>query len=247
MVTLTLRVERALSGVRLDFHHSDVDASDVGAMLTDLESGTYVQAECEYVPGVGMRAVQVLAVTAYSQPSARTSIRALVEKREYQRALDELEAFGELRVRVDPTFLMARACALIGFGDQENSTRDLRGLLALPGVTSLDIHDVFARFTERFGVAAIDPLAHELVKWVAARRPARPLSFLTAVSPLLWPLDLLLAGLDEAIASDPPDPTRVRVLLEAARSTASLDPRVRTLWAQAASRGLTAGRMSDPP
>lgn len=117
----------------------------------------------------------------------------------------------------------------------------------MPGVTSLDIHDAFFRFTERFGPLAIEPLAHELVKWVAARHPARPLSYLTNVSPMSWPLELILTGLEEAIANEPPDPSRVRALLEAARSTASLDPRVRTLWAQAASRGLTAGRMSEPP
>jgi hypothetical protein len=247
MVTLTLRVERSPSGVRLAFHHSEVDASEVLAALADLEIGTYVHVDCEYVAGQGMRAVQVLAVTSHSQPSPRTSIRALVEKREYGRALEELESFGDLRVRSEPTFLMARACALIGSGDREGSTRDLHGLLALPGVTSLDVHDAFHRFTERFGVAALDPLAHELVRWVAARRPARPASYLSAVPPMLWPLDLVLGGLEEAIASEPPEPARVRLLLEAARSHASHDPRVRALWAQAAARGLTAGRMSEPP
>lgn len=247
MVTLTLKVERSPTGARLVFHHTEVDASEVAGALSEIEGGTHVQVDCEYVAGVGLRAVHVLAVTAHSQPSPKTSIRALVEKGEFDRALEQLGVLGDSRVLGDASLLIARACARIGHGDQAGATADLRELLTRAGVTSLDVRDVFERFSGRFGANAVEPLARDFVAWVEARKPTRALSYLASVAPSMWPLDLLLTGLEEAIAAEPPEPARVRLLLEAARSTASHDPRVRQLWAQAAARGLTAGRMSEPP
>ncbi len=246
MVTLTLRVEHSPTGPKLMFHHAEIDAVEVEPSIADLGHGTYVQADCEYVAGIGMRATAILAVTAHSQPSPRTSIRALVEKREFSRALQELEAIGDARVMSDPALLIARACARIGNRDEEGAAADLRMLLGVPGVTSLDVRDVFERFSTQFGDEATLPLAKEFVTWVESRKPTRALSYLTSIPIALWPLELLLAGLEEAVAAVPPDPPRVRQLLEAARSSAPQDPRVRNLWAQAAAKGLTAGRMSEP-
>lgn len=245
MVTLTLKVERGASGSRLVFHHAEIDAADVQPMLVDLDHGTYVQAECEYVAGVGMRAVQVLAVTAHAQPSARTSIRALVEKREYDRALTELASLGELRISAEPTLMIARACARIGQGDEEGAASDLKQLLSVPGVTSLDVRDVFERFTERFGIEAAAPIAKDFVAWVEARKPVRAISYLSSVPYSMWPLELLLTGLEEAIEAAVPESTRVVQLLDAARSAAPTDPRVRSLWATAATKGLTARRPAE--
>lgn len=154
---------------------------------------------------------------------------------------------GDSRVRMDTTLLIARTSARIGQGDEPGAVQDLRDMLHQPGITSLDVRDAVERFTEKFGAAAMEPLSEDFVIWVEARRPARAITYLSSVSPNLWPLDLLLTGLDEAIESDPPDASRVQLLLEAARSAASHDPRVRTLWARAAARGLTAGRLSETP
>jgi hypothetical protein len=246
MVTLTLRVEQSPTGPKLMFHHAEIDAGEMGPSLGELAHGTYVQADCEYVAGIGMRATAILAVTAHSQPSPRTSIRALVEKREFARALEELEAIGDTRVLSDPALLIARACARIGSLDEDGAAADLRMLLGVPGITSLDVRDVFERFSTQFGSEATLPLAKEFVTWVEARKPTRALSYLSSIPVGLWPLELLLTGLEEAVAAAPPDPARVRQLLEAARSAAPQDPRVRNLWAQAAAKGLTAGRMSEP-
>lgn len=247
MVKLTLRVERSASGLRLVFHQADIDASGVTVALSEVESGTYVQADCEYVAGVGMRAVRILAVTAQAQPSPRTSIRALVDKREFARALAELATLDDARLRMDTTLLIARTAARIGQGDEAGAIQDLRDMLHQPGIPSLDIREAIERFSEKFGPTAMEPLSHDFVTWLEVRRPARAISFLSSVSPSLWPLDLLLAALSESIESDPPDASRVQSLLEAARTAASHDPRVSALWARAAARGLTTGHLSETP
>ncbi len=247
MVTLTLRVERSPNDVpRLLFQHSEIDAAIVLGALAEIPGGTYVQADCEWAPSVGLRAVEILAITAHSQPSPRTSIRALVEKGDFDRAIEELETFGPGRVESEPQLLIARCVARIGKGDEVGALADLRALLALPAVTTLDVRDAFQRFNERFGTAAAQPLTRELVQWVESRKPSRVMSYLSSVEPALWPLDLLLSELEEAVSAEPGDPARVKLLLDVARSTASHDPRVRVLWAKAASRGLAPGRPSDP-
>ena len=247
MVTLTLRVDRTANDVRLVFHHGAVDVGDLGPALAAVAAGTYVQVDCEYVAGLGLRAQKILAVTAYSQPSPRTSIRALVEKREYERALAALAAVGEDEVRGDATLLIARASARIGAGDLEGSTTDLRLLLAAPGVTSLDVRDVFEQFSRRFAESATVPLANDLLTWLEVRRPVRATAYLSGLPAKLWPLDLLLTGLEEAVAALEPDKEKVREFLDAARSSAPQDARVLSLWSLAASKGLTAGRGTEPP
>jgi hypothetical protein len=245
MVTLTLRVDKSQPTVRLMFHQGEIDTVGLETTLAEMPHGTYVQAECEYVAGIGLRATTVLAVTSHSQPSPKTSIRALVEKREYERALQELEAMGDARVVADPSLLIARASARIGQADQLGAAADLRQLLTLPGVTSLDARDVFDRFSTTFGSEAAEPLAKEFILWVEAKKPLRAVSYLSSIPPAMWPLELLLSALEETIEANPPDRTRVRQLLEVARSTAPQDPRVLSLWSQAASKGLTMGRLTD--
>lgn len=247
MVTLTLRVERSSNEVpRLVFQQSDIDSAIVQGALADIPSGTYVQADCEWIASVGLRAVEILAITAHSQPSPRTSIRALVDKGDFERALEELETFGPGRVESEPQLLLARCVARIGRGDEAGALGDLRALLAMPGVTTLDVRDAFQRFNERFGAAASQPVSRELVAWVDSRKPSRAMSYLNMVEPSLWPIDLLISELEDAVAAEPGDPARVKALLDVARSSASHDPRVRGLWARAASRGLAPGRPSDP-
>ena len=193
---LELRVEVVDGVKRLSWNGTPLRDDDVRRQTAELSEYAVVAAECRFTDAEVM-VVRLLPENRPVTLTARREIKGFIERSYMRRAIEELAALGEDRVRRDKELLGMRIRATAGLVALEDFLR----LLDLPETSPVDAKSAFENLPGPARKKAAIALAH----WVEAY--LGPVSrwgvpfILQKVPVAVWPLGVVIAACQSSFES----------------------------------------------